>query len=67
MQESISQSYMAEQYLSVKHLAERLDNSVATVWRWTAAGNFPSPVKLNGCTRWKLSEVQAWEQGGFKK
>lgn len=52
----------AEIYVSVKRVAERFEASAPTIWRWTAAGTFPKPVKLNGCTRWKLSDIEAWEQ-----
>ena len=50
------------QYLSDKSVAERYDTSRATVWRWAREDDFPTPVKLsNGTTRWKLSDLQAWE------
>ena len=50
-------------YLSDKHLAERYDVARATIWRWAREGKFPLPVKINGATRWKISEVEAWETG----
>lgn len=54
----------SEQYLSVKRVADRLDTSPATIWRWTAADQFPRPVKLSlGSTRWKLSDIEEWENG----
>ena len=50
-----------EQYLSVKTVASRLESSAATIWRWTAKGIFPQPVKLSaGCTRWRYSEIEKW-------
>lgn len=49
-------------YFSDKHLSERYDVSRATIWRWVREGKFPSPVRITkGCTRWKLSDVEAWE------
>lgn len=49
-------------YLSDKRLAERYDVSRATIWRWVKTGSLPKPVKLSpGCTRWRASELQAWE------
>lgn len=49
-------------YASDRQLAERYEVSRATIWRWTKEKKFPQPVKLSpGCTRWKLSDLQAWE------
>ena len=31
--------------------------SDSTVLRWVKNGTFPQPIKINGCTRWKRSEV----------
>lgn len=51
-----------EIYLSDKRIAERYEVSRATIWRWVQAGRLPKPVKLSpGCTRWKSSDVEAWE------
>ena len=50
-------------FISDKYLAERFEVSRATIWRWAREGNFPLPVKINGATRWKISEVEAWETG----
>ncbi|MEX0603838.1 MAG: helix-turn-helix domain-containing protein [Marinobacter sp.] len=50
------------QYLSDKHISERYEVSRQTVWRWVREGKFPAPLKLGpNCTRWKLSDVEAWE------
>lgn len=49
-------------YLSDKSIAERYGVSRATVWRWVREGRFPAPLKIGqGCTRWKLSDLEAWE------
>lgn len=49
-------------YLTDTALAARFSVSRATPWRWAKEGNFPQPVKLSpGCTRWRLSDVEAWE------
>jgi predicted DNA-binding transcriptional regulator AlpA len=50
------------QYLSDKAVAARYEVSRATVWRWNKESNLPKPVKFNGSTRWKLSDLEAWEQ-----
>lgn len=50
-------------YLSDAQIAKRYGVSRQTVWRWAANDpKFPSPIKLSaGCTRWKLSDLEAWE------
>ena len=51
-----------EKYLSARKLATSYEVSRVTPWRWAKKGAFPSPVKLGpNCTRWKLSDVEAWE------
>lgn len=54
---------MAETYLSDAQLSARYGVHRATPWRWTKADpTFPKPVKLSPqCSRWKLSEIEAWE------
>lgn len=66
--DSKNQPQPIEHYISVKHLSSRLDVSVATIWRWVAAGEFPSPVKLSpGCSRFTLGSIQAWESARARK
>lgn len=49
-------------YLTDRQVAERYKTGRATPWRWIKSG-FPKPIKLSpGCTRWKLSDLEAWEQ-----
>jgi prophage regulatory protein len=53
-----------EIYATVKQVAERYGVSTASVWRWTndPSTGFPKPVSLSpGTTRWKVSELAAWE------
>lgn len=51
-------------YVSDKQLASRWRVSRPTVWRWSKTDSaFPLPVKLSPqCTRWRLSEIEAWEK-----
>ena len=51
-------------YLSDRDLAERWNVSRCTPWDWSKSKmGFPQPIKLSErCTRWKLSEIEAWEQ-----
>lgn len=51
---------MPEVYLSDHQIAKRYDIHRLTHRRWP---DFPKPVKLSpGCVRWRLSDLEAWEQ-----
>lgn len=54
---------MAEEYASDLRLAKRYGVHRATIWRWANSDpTFPIPVSLSpGCTRWRLSDIEAWE------
>ena len=46
-------------YLTVRQVAGHLSVSVATIWRWTAAGTFPTPVRLGpNTTRWRMADIE---------
>ena len=51
-------------WLSDLQVAARFGITRTTVWRWVKSDpSFPRPVSLSpGCTRWRLSEIEAWEQ-----
>lgn len=48
-----------DRLLSVKDTARALGCSVATVWRRSADGTIPEPIKIGGTTRWPHSEIMA--------
>ena len=49
-------------YLTVDQVAARFNTSVSSIWRWKREGYFTKAVKLGpGGTRWRLSDVEAWE------
>lgn len=54
---------MPEIYLSDRQIGARFGVHHLTPRRWVREDpTFPRPVKLSpGCTRWKLSEIEAWE------
>lgn len=54
---------MAETFLTDMDLAARYGVHRSTPWRWAKTDPaFPKPVNLTpGCTRWRLSEIAAWE------
>lgn len=55
---------MAETYISDAQIAARFGVHRSTPWRWVKqVAQFPAPVKLSrGVTRWKLSDIEAWEK-----
>jgi prophage regulatory protein len=59
---------MNETYLSDTDLAQRFHLSRQTIWRWHRTNpGFPRAISLSaGCTRWKLSSIEAWEQETMK-
>lgn len=49
-------------FLTDRQVANRYGVHRTTPWRWAKEDpTFPRPVKLGGVTRWKLSEIEAWE------
>lgn len=49
-------------YLRDSDVGKRYAVTAKTVWQWSRNGQFPAPVKLTpGCTRWKLTDIEAWE------
>ena len=54
-------------YVTDTALAERFQVSRTTIWRWAQARRFPDPIKLSaGCTRWRLADVEQWENEQLK-
>lgn len=53
---------MSNIFLSDNQTGERYGVGRCTIWRWVNEVGFPAPVKLSpGCTRWRLSDLEAWE------
>jgi len=54
---------MAEIWVTDSQLRERFSVHRTTIWRWMKTDpRFPAAVKFSPqCTRWKLSEIEAWE------
>jgi predicted DNA-binding transcriptional regulator AlpA len=52
-----------KQIASSKGKQGLLPISVATVWRWTANGAFPKPIKWSdGTTVWDMADIEAWQR-----
>lgn len=54
---------MQETFFADTQLAARYGVHRSTIWRWVKSDpDFPDPIVFSlGCTRWKLSELEAWE------
>ncbi|MEZ5721270.1 MAG: helix-turn-helix domain-containing protein [Paracoccaceae bacterium] len=48
---------MGHQLLTDRQVAEKLNIGRSTWWRWLEQGKAPSPVRLNGVTRWRESDI----------
>lgn len=44
--------------IDVRTVAAMLGVHTATVWRKSAAGDLPKPIRIAGLTRWSRSEVE---------
>jgi len=52
---------MKQVYARDTELAERYSISRSTVWRWVKRGTLPEPVRIDGCTRWVIAEIEAFD------
>ena len=43
--------------VDVKEVATMLATSTRTVWRWSAVGEIPAPVKIGGAVRWHRQDL----------
>lgn len=56
-------SIPTNKYLNADQVAQRFVISKNSVWRWVRTRpDFPKPIKLGAaCTRFKLSDIEAFE------
>lgn len=53
----------AEGFVRVGVLSKMLGVAVVTIWRWTANGRLPKPVKLSErVTAWRVEDIRQWMQ-----
>lgn len=54
-----------DRFIDIREVRRVTGKSVATIYRWLAAGEFPKPRRLGGgaSVSWLESEVAAWMQG----
>ncbi len=59
--EAMRQEMPQAGYLRQAAILKMIPISPATLWRWTAAGEFPKPVKLSQrVTGWRVDDVSRW-------
>ncbi|HOD96470.1 MAG TPA: helix-turn-helix domain-containing protein [Candidatus Hydrogenedentes bacterium] len=46
--------------LTVNSLADKLEVSRRTIWRWRDSGALPAPVRIGGTVRWRNDVINAW-------
>ena len=49
---------MNERLYTVENLAELLNCSKSTIWRWVADNKFPKPIKIGGLTRLEPQSIR---------
>jgi len=50
-----------DRLLDIKQVVPMAGVQRSALNEWSKDGRFPAPIRLSArCTRWKLSEVQAW-------
>jgi excisionase family DNA binding protein len=57
----VAMSVQARHLLTAKEVAERLGVGLRTVWRWTATGELPAPVRRGSSgriVRWKVTDIE---------
>lgn len=52
--------------LDVKQVAEVSNCSQRTIFRLSADGRMPKPIKLGALVRWNRTEIETWIAGGCK-
>jgi excisionase family DNA binding protein len=53
-----------EPLLDVRDVASLLRNSTRSVYRLTASGRLPRPLKIGALNRWSRAAVMGWLQAG---
>jgi len=46
--------------MTVKQVAEALGVSERSVWRWSATGILPPPVRIGATRRWREETIRRW-------
>lgn len=49
-------------FLNAKQLRERYRIAHSTLWEWERTGKIPMGFKMGNVRRWKLAELEEWEE-----
>jgi predicted DNA-binding transcriptional regulator AlpA len=52
----------SSELLTAREVAAYLDYSLRTIWRWTALGELPPPVRFHRQVYWKREEIESFRQ-----
>jgi excisionase family DNA binding protein len=52
---------MHPELLKAREVARCLGVHVRTVWKWTAEGELPPPIRVGRVTRWRRRDVEAYQ------
>lgn len=58
----VMEQIIDERFLTLKEVRARYGISHGTVYGRIKAGEFPAPLKFGKSSRWRLSELLAWER-----
>jgi predicted DNA-binding transcriptional regulator AlpA len=59
-----AQALGLETYIRITQLINErfVPFSKPTLWRHVKNGSFPQPIKIQGVTAWRLSDIQEWQR-----
>ncbi|WP_423192001.1 helix-turn-helix transcriptional regulator [Cupriavidus sp. H18C2] len=59
-----TQTLGLETYLRITQLINErfVPFSKPTLWRRVQDGSFPKPIRIQGVTAWRLSDIQEWQR-----
>lgn len=52
------------QLISAERLAEMIEVSERTLWRWLLARRVPASLRVGGTVRWRLQTIKDWIASG---
>jgi predicted DNA-binding transcriptional regulator AlpA len=50
--------------VTAEQAAKLFSVSRSTWWKMHSLGQVPRPIRLGRCTRWRRSELEAWQEAG---
>ncbi|MHA7284838.1 helix-turn-helix transcriptional regulator [Arthrobacter sp. MDT3-44] len=62
MNKTTSRTDVADRHLSPQELADRIGVPLSTIYGWRTKGAGPRGMSIGRHVRYRLSEVEAWEE-----